>query len=222
MEARNFNFEIIKVTQFRQNCAVIWDKNKNGAILDPGGDKELIENFIEERGIHPVSVILTHGHLDHVGAAPYFKEKYNIPIIGCSIEEKIVLDNLENSCIKYDFPVTKCFYPDQFLREGDKLNIGDLEANILEIPGHSPGHIGFYFKDYNIVFSGDALFEGTIGRTDLLGSNHNQLIESVMNKLFILPEDTRVMPGHGRDTTIRAEKRSNPYFTKEYLNFIKK
>ncbi|OZM57998.1 hypothetical protein CIB95_04665 [Lottiidibacillus patelloidae] len=196
------------------NCYIVWNEgNKNEAlIIDPGGDANKLSQWIESNTIQPIAILLTHTHFDHIGAVDDIRKKYSIPVY-VHKEEEHWLNNPEmNGSAKYPM------IPDLFVNKADKIiagekkmTIGSFTFEVLETPGHSPGSISFYFEEASIVFSGDALFLGSIGRTDLFGGNHQQLLHSIHNKLLPLPEETKVASGHGNLTTIAREMDSNPF-----------
>lgn len=206
-----FNLQIIPVTAFEQNCSVIWDDNKNAAIIDPGGDAQKIIQFVASQGLNVEKILLTHGHLDHIMAVETLKEHFGVQVFGSHQDDKSLFEQLPELCRQYGFPEVPAFLPDHWLNEGDKLNIGDLHFTVRHLPGHSPGHIGFFDFDNKIAFSGDVLFQNSIGRTDLYQGNFDQLIQTIRTKMFDLEDDFIVIPGHGKHTTIGQEKKSNPF-----------
>lgn len=199
---------------FQENTYLIWDNDKNCAIIDPGCSddyerKELTE-FIESEGLKPIKLLNTHCHIDHVLGNKFLAEKYNLGLEMHELDLP-VLNAVPNYGATFGFETGQMLQPSTFLSQGDVVNVGSIELEILFVPGHSPGSICFYHKTTKQVISGDALFYGSIGRTDLPGGNHNQLIEAIKSELLTLPEDVQVHSGHGPSTNIGFEKVHNPF-----------
>lgn len=208
----SLQYRIIPVTGFQQNCSVIWcDETKKAALVDPGGEADKLTSVLEELGLDLHCLLLTHGHLDHVGAVNELKERFSVPVIGPHKEEVFWLDQMSMQCQMFGFPNQGNVDPDQWLEEGDKISLGNQELTVLFTPGHTPGHVVFYNSDSQIVFVGDVLFAGSIGRTDFPKGHHQTLLNSIREKLFSLDDDVKVIPGHGPMTTIGKEKHSNPF-----------
>ncbi|WP_439287224.1 MBL fold metallo-hydrolase [Lonepinella sp. BR2357] len=206
------NIDIIPVTPFQQNCSLIWNDEKKAAIIDPGGDAPKLIKRIEQHGLDLQAILLTHGHLDHVGAAEKLKQHFQVDILGSHSLDKILFDSLPQQSRQFGLFEISAFAPDRWLdTEGEILNIAGFSFEILHLPGHAPGHIGFIEHQEGIAFTGDVLFKQGIGRTDLLGGNHAQLIDTIKQKMFKLPDDMVVLPGHGPHTTIGQEKLNNPF-----------
>ena len=205
------NIEIIPVTAFQQNCSLIWDDEKNAAIIDPGGEAEKLIGRIEELGLNLEAILLTHAHLDHVGAAEQVKQHFGVEIWGSQEEDRFLFDSLPEQSQRFGMPMIHAFLPDRWLHEGETIHAGGGIFEILHLPGHTPGHIGFIEKQKKAAFTGDVLFQGSIGRTDLPGGNYTQLISSIREKLFKLNGDMIVIAGHGPYTTIEHEKTNNPF-----------
>ncbi|THA06446.1 MBL fold metallo-hydrolase [Rodentibacter pneumotropicus] len=207
------NIEIIPVTAFQQNCSLIWDDEKNAAIIDPGGEAEKLIQRIEELELNLKVILLTHAHLDHVGAATQLKDYFNVEIWGSQEEDQFLFESLPKQAEHFGLAHINSFLPDRWLHEGEVINVGDFQFNILHLPGHSPGHIGFIEQEKKAAFTGDVLFQGGIGRTDLPRGNYEQLISSIREKLFKLNDDMIIIAGHGPYTTIQREKLTNPFLT---------
>lgn len=205
------NIEIIPVTAFQQNCSLIWDDEKNAAIIDPGGEAEKLIGRIEELGLNLEAILLTHAHLDHVGAAEQVKQHFGVEIWGPQEEDRFLFDSLPEQSQRFGMPMIHAFLPDRWLHEGETIHAGGGIFEILHLPGHTPGHIGFIEKQKKAAFTGDVLFQGSIGRTDLPGGNYTQLISAIREKLFKLNGDMIVIAGHGPYTTIEHEKTNNPF-----------
>lgn len=205
------NIEIIPVTAFQQNCSLIWDDEKNAAIIDPGGEAEKLIGRIEELGLNLEAILLTHAHLDHVGAAEQVKQHFGVEIWGSQEEDRFLFDSLPEQSQRFGMPMIHAFLPDRWLHEGETIHAGGGIFEILHLPGHTPGHIGFIEKQKKAAFTGDVLFQGSIGRTDLPGGNYTQLISAIREKLFKLNGDMIIIAGHGPYTTIEHEKTNNPF-----------
>jgi len=199
---------------FQENTYVVFDETKEAVIIDPGcyarEEKQELDLFIESEGLAVKSLLNTHCHIDHVLGNQYVIEKYKVPF--CIHQKELpVLQAVKSYASKYGFPLYQEATPDNFLNEGDEVPVGSSKLNVIFLPGHAPGHVGFYESKEKILLSGDVLFNGSVGRTDLPGGNFNTLIESIHQKLFVLPDDVVVYSGHGSTTTIGKEKVSNPF-----------
>ena len=207
------NIAILPVTSFQQNCTFIWNDNDNhGVVIDPGGDFERIKEAIDQSGILVDQILLTHGHLDHVGAAMKLKEYLDVEIIGPHEDDKFLCDSVAETASKYG--IGEGFdnvYPDQWLKEGDTVTIGGAQFDVYHCPGHAPGHVIFYNDDRKFAHVGDVLFRGSVGRTDLPGGDHETLIASIKNKLFPLGDDVNFICGHGPGGNFGEERRTNPF-----------
>jgi glyoxylase-like metal-dependent hydrolase (beta-lactamase superfamily II) len=203
---------VIPVTPYQQNCSlIICEETKRAAIVDPGGEVERLLSAIKNHQVSVDKIILTHGHLDHVGGTVALAEDLNIPIIGPEKEDAFWLNELEAQSKMFGFPVAKSFLPTEWLKEGDIVDVGNIKLNVIHVPGHTPGHVALFDAVSKQIIVGDILFNGAIGRSDFPRGNHAQLISGIKEKLLTLPEETIVFPGHGPTTTIGREKVSNPY-----------
>jgi hydroxyacylglutathione hydrolase len=202
------------VTAIAQNSRVLeCTETKECVIIDPGGEAQKILKVVKDNGLTLKAIWLTHSHLDHCGGVKPILDEFVVPLVAHP-GEQVLRANVVSSAQMFGLPASEwhnCPEPTQHIVGGEKLSFGKLSADVLFTPGHSPGHVSFYFADDSTVISGDALFEGSIGRTDLPGGNHEMLIRSIKEKLLSLPDDTAVLSGHGGDTTIGREKRTNPY-----------
>lgn len=205
-------FHIVPVTPFAQNCSVLWcDVTLKAAVIDAGGDIERILDFVRKQGLTVEKLLLTHGHIDHAGGAAVLAKQLNVDIEGPHQGDAFWLDQLPQQERSFGLPVSDAFAPQRWLVDGDSVTIGAQTLQVIHCPGHTPGHVVFYSPDAKLLIGGDVLFQGSIGRTDFPRGNHQELLDSIHNKLFILPDDTTVVPGHGPFTTLGEEKHSNPF-----------
>ena len=204
-------FTILPVTPYQQNCSLVWDSTGRAALIDPGGEAERLLAEVAQRGLALEKILLTHGHLDHVGAAVALRDALSIPIVGPQHEEQFWLDMLPQQAELFGFPPAHAFTPDQWLEDGDRVNVGNVRFEVLHCPGHTPGHVVFYQPEARLAFVGDVLFKGSIGRTDFPRGNHAALLDAIRDKLFPLGDDVRFVPGHGAMSTFGHERRENPF-----------
>jgi len=203
---------VIPVTPYQQNCSlVICEATQQAAIVDPGGEAERILSAVKNHNVTVTKILLTHGHLDHVGGAETLAAQLNTPIIGPEKEDAFWLDAMQQQCDMFGFPKVDSFLPTQWLTEGDTVTVGNIQLDVLHIPGHTPGHVVLFDAVSKQLIAGDILFSGSVGRSDFPRGNHEQLITGIKQKLLTLPEETVVFPGHGPTTTIGREKVSNPH-----------
>lgn len=207
---------IFQFSLFGINTYVVYDPATNCcAIIDPGmlglQEEKAMTDFICKNNLKVTHVINTHLHLDHAVGNNFLKDSYKVPVLAHKDDEPLG-ERLQQQA--YMFGINEKFNGveiSDYLSDGEIIKIGDGELKVLSVPGHSPGSVALYDKEDGFVIAGDALFKGSIGRTDLPGGSHSQLISSIKDKLLTLPDDTVVYPGHGPATTIGDEKRSNPY-----------
>lgn len=204
-------FEIIPVTPFEQNCSLIWDGAGRAAFIDPGGEADRLLAAAARRHLRVEKLLLTHGHLDHVGAAGELRNRLGIPIEGPQREDGFWLEALPDQAKLFGFAEAQALVPDRWLEDGDLVEVGDLRLDVLHCPGHTPGHVVFHHAAGGIAFVGDVLFHGSIGRSDFPRGNHKLLLASIRGKLWPLGDATRFVPGHGPMSTLGAERLSNPY-----------
>lgn len=203
---------IIPVTPFEQNCTVLFDQDtKEGVIVDPGGDVDVILQVVAENGITLKEIWLTHGHLDHAGGAKELKEKLALDIVGPHEDDRPLLERIEAQAEKYGISGLQNVLPDRWLNDGDRVSFGDHLFEVYHCPGHAPGHVIYYNRDQNFAHVGDVLFSGSVGRTDLPGGNHDQLIASIRDKLLPLGDEVGFICGHGPGGRLGEERRTNPY-----------
>ncbi len=204
---------IIPVTPFQQNCTILFDADdKSAVVVDPGGDVDRILAAIEENGLSVQAIWLTHGHIDHAGGAMDLKDALGVEIVGPHADDAPLLSNLESQAKMFglDGAVRNCA-PDRFLTEGERVSFGGHVFEVLHCPGHAPGHVVYYNRAAGFAHVGDVLFAGSIGRTDLPGGNHDQLIRSIRDKLFPLGDEVGFICGHGPGGRIGDERRTNPF-----------
>ncbi|MES9832070.1 MAG: MBL fold metallo-hydrolase [Candidatus Thiodiazotropha sp. DIVDIV] len=205
-------YKVVPVTPFQQNCSIFWCKNtRSAAIIDPGGDNDLLIDQLEHLKLKPEMILLTHGHLDHAGGAAELSEQLQIPIIGPNREDAFWLENMEQQAEMFGFgDVRKCT-PDKWLDHGDVVKLGDESLEVIHCPGHTPGHVIFFHRESRLAQVGDVLFKGSIGRTDFPRGDHDTLLRSIKERLWPLGDDVRFIPGHGPDSTFGEERQTNPF-----------
>ena len=202
---------IIPVTPFQQNCSLVWnDDTQIGAVVDPGGDVDVILQAIEKSKVTVEKILLTHGHIDHAGGAAELRDRLKVGIEGPHTEDAFLLADLPKKGVEYGYEA-RAFTPDRWLKEGDKVTVGALAFDILECPGHTPGSVVFFNSAHRFCFMGDVLFQGSVGRTDFPRGSHETLIASIRDKLLPLGDDVAFLPGHGPASSIGEERRSNPF-----------
>ena len=202
-------YEMIIVGPLETNCYLVYcEETLECAIVDPGADPEKIILQVSSRKLEPVILINTHGHVDHVGANKDIKEKYDIPLCIHSSDSKM-LGNILATTMGLFLGAKKSPEPDKFIDEGDTIPIGNSHLKVIHTPGHSPGSVSLSGDGF--LLSGDLLFCGGVGRTDLHGGSWRVLEDSIRNRIFTFPDDTIVLPGHGPATTVGQEKMANPF-----------
>ena len=212
-------YQIIPVTPFQQNCTVFWnEETMRGGIVDPGGDLALLDKFIDEQGIQVEKILVTHGHLDHAGAVAHMAQARSIPIIGPHKDDKFWIDGMPDAAAQYGFPEALAFEPDEWLEHSDRVEVAGVTFAVVHCPGHTPGHVVFVQPQDKVAMVGDVIFQGSIGRTDFPKGNHQQLIDSITERLWPLGLDITFIPGHGPTSTFEHEKQTNPFCSDTALN----
>jgi hydroxyacylglutathione hydrolase len=205
---------VIAVTTFQQNCSLIWDPvTLRGAVIDPGGDVDRIQAAIEKQGVTVEKIVLTHGHIDHVGGAADLAEALGAKVEGPHEADRSLIERVADQAAQFGMEGVKPVTPDRWMVEGDQVEIAGRQFDVLHCPGHSPGHLVFFDKELRFAISGDVLFQGSIGRTDLPGGDHETLIKSIREKMLPLGDDVSFLPGHGQASTIGHERQTNPFLT---------
>jgi glyoxylase-like metal-dependent hydrolase (beta-lactamase superfamily II) len=205
-------YQIIPVTPFQQNCTLFWcDETKQAAIVDPGGDVDKLILAIKKNKLNLVKILLTHAHIDHAGGTKALAEHFNIPIEGPHKEDKFWIDLIPEQKMRFGFNDAEPFTPTRWLTQGDIVTFGHIELEVYFCPGHTPGHVVFFHRDSKLAQVGDVLFKGSIGRTDFPRGDHQTLIKSIRENLFLLGNDVHFIPGHGPMSTFGAERLTNPF-----------
>ncbi|WP_210509754.1 MBL fold metallo-hydrolase [Pantoea ananatis] len=206
------NYHIIPVTAFAQNCSVIWcETTRESALVDPGGDADTIRQTLAQLDLKPAQILLTHGHLDHVGAAAELAAFWQVPLVGPQKQDAFWLESLPTQSQMFGLEYCAPLTPDRWLEEGDTVQVGQVTLDVLHCPGHTTGHIVFFDAKGRLLVSGDVIFSGGVGRTDFPQGNHQHLIDAINNKLLPLGDDVTFLPGHGPVSTLGRERLTNPF-----------
>ena len=202
---------ILPVTPLQQNCCLIWcSKTMRGAFVDPGGDLPKLKAAVAQAGVTIEKILLTHGHIDHCGSAGIFAEELGVPIEGPHEDDLFWISRLAEDGARYGV-TGKPFTPSRWLNDSDTVTVGELTMDVRHCPGHTPGHVVFHHAESKLAIVGDVLFQGSIGRTDFPRGNHQQLLDSITQKLWPMGSDTAFVPGHGPMSTFAHERASNPF-----------
>ncbi|WP_308422904.1 MBL fold metallo-hydrolase [Paraliobacillus quinghaiensis] len=207
----NLQIQGLSLGQLGTNCYVIY-KDNQAIIIDPGGDSKILCDWLTKKELIPISILLTHAHFDHIGAVEDIRNHYQIPVYLHQAEEDWMEDPTLNGSGLFPVENVVCRPADYIIPIG-MMEVGSFSFEVKHTPGHSPGGVSFIFADEKIVVSGDCLFENGIGRTDLPGGNHQQLINSIKEQLLTLGDSYKIYPGHGPMTTIEKEKKFNPFIS---------
>jgi len=202
----------VPVTPFAQNCSLVWcDQTQQAAVIDPGGDLDVVLAEVKRLGLQLGQIWLTHAHIDHAGGAGELAQRLGIPIIGPHPGDQFWIDGLPQQSKMFGFPPAQTFTPTRWLADGDSVSVGQCTLAVRHCPGHTPGHVVFHSPQAKRAFVGDVLFAGSIGRTDFPGGSLDQLLSSIRDRLWPMGDDTVFIPGHGPESTFGRERRSNPY-----------
>jgi hydroxyacylglutathione hydrolase len=208
---------IVPVTAVQQNCTLIWcTATMKAAVIDPGGDLPRIKAAIAQAGVTVEKILLTHGHIDHAGEAKPLADDLGVPIEGPNEADRFWLARLDEDGANYGIRGV-VFEPDRWLVEGDTVSVGDLVLDVYETPGHTQGHVIFHHAPSKFAQVGDVLFQGSVGRSDLPGGDHQQLLRTIVEKLWPLGDDTAFIPGHGQPSTFAHERRNNMFVSDRAL-----
>ena len=208
---------IIPVTPLQQNCTLLWcTETMRGAFVDPGGDLDRLKAAMAQAGVTIEKILLTHGHIDHCGSAGILAKELGVPIEGPHEEDRFWIATLEEDGQRYGV-VGKPFEPDRWLVDGDTATVGNLIFNVRHCPGHTPGHVVFHHPESKLALVGDVLFKGSIGRTDFPRGHHQSLLDSIVQRLWPMGDDTAFVPGHGPMSTFGVERATNPFVADRVL-----
>ena len=202
----------VPVTAFQQNCSIVWcDETRDAAVIDPGGDLDVLLAEVEQRGLHLTQILQTHAHIDHAGATGELADNLKLPIVDPHPADQFWIDDLPQQSQMFGFPPARAFTPTRWLHDGDTVSVGHSTLQVRHCPGHTPGHVVFYSPQIKRAFVGDVLFAGSIGRTDFPQGDQDTLIRSITERLWPMGDDTVFIPGHGPESSFGRERRSNPY-----------
>ncbi len=201
---------------FQENTYLIYDDELTAYIIDPGNsnasEDAQLKNFVKEKNLQLKRLLLTHGHIDHILGNKFIYDTYGL-LPEVHRDDLFFIERMEQTAAMYGLNCEASPLPEKFIHEGDQIVLGDYKFQCIHTPGHSPGSISFYNKENKLLIGGDVLFNGSIGRSDLPGGDHELLITTIKQKLFALEDSVRVYCGHGPSTTIGVEKQTNPFLT---------
>lgn len=204
------------VNPLQENSFIVSDESGQCIFIDPGfyfqEEYNEMQEYLKVNELNPVMIANTHCHFDHIMGVEYIRKRFDIPFKVHPDDAFLIVNAVEQGQL-FGFDMNEVKAPDSFFQENEELIFGNTSFRIIHVPGHSPGHVVFYSEDAGILIAGDVLFNGSIGRSDLPGGNYQQLVSNIKNKLFLLPDKTKVYCGHGPETTLGLEKKSNPFLT---------
>lgn len=208
------SIDTLTFNPYQENTYILHDEHRKCIIVDPGmhnpTEENYLKSYIQDNGLSPIALLNTHCHIDHVLGNRYVFEEWGLKP-QFHEDEIPVLISVQNYAPQMGFRYETSPIPEQFLHEGDEISLGTHTLQVIFAPGHSPGHVCYYSADQKFLIGGDVLFKNSIGRTDLPGGDHETLLASIKNKIYTLPADTTVYPGHGPTTDIAFEKQYNPF-----------
>lgn len=205
-------YETVPVTPFQQNCSLVWcDETMEGALIDPGGEVPRLLAEAARLGVTLKQILLTHGHIDHVGGSGALVREQGLPIVGPHEGDRYWIERLRQQSQMFGFAPAEPFEPTRWLHDGDTVAVGRSVLQVRHTPGHTPGHVVFFSPEARRCFVGDVLFAGSIGRTDFPGGDHATLIDAIAQRLWPMGDDVVFIPGHGPESSFGRERRSNPY-----------
>jgi glyoxylase-like metal-dependent hydrolase (beta-lactamase superfamily II) len=203
---------VVPVTPFQQNSSVLrCPLTGRGALVDPGGEPERLLAAARARKVEIETILLTHAHVDHAGAAAALARELGVPIVGPHPGDRFWIESLAEQGRMFGLGPSEPFEPERWLDEGDRAGFGEVELEVRHCPGHTPGHVVFFHREMRVALVGDVLFAGSIGRTDFPGGDYDTLIRSITEKLLPLGDDVAFVPGHGPGSTFGEERRTNPF-----------
>ena len=205
-------YHTVPVTPFQQNASIVWcDETMQAAVIDPGGDLDVLIAEAARLGVTLTQIWLTHAHIDHAGGTAELAARLSLPIVGPHPGDQFWIDGLPQQGVMFGFPRCEVFTPTRWLQDGDTVSVGRCTLSVRHCPGHTPGHVVFHAPEIQRAFVGDVLFAGSIGRTDFPQGDHEQLIDSIRTRLWPMGDETVFIPGHGPESTFGRERRSNPF-----------
>ncbi len=203
---------ILPVTAMQQNCSILeCEQTHRAAVVDPGGDVERIVGALDELGLELERILVTHAHADHAAGVSALQSHFEVPIDGPHAADQKWVQTLPVQGEMMGVQGAAAFEPDRWLEDGDRVQFGQVELEVLHCPGHTPGHVAFFDRVSQVVIAGDLLFQGSIGRSDFPGGDHETLLRSIATKLLTLGDEVVVVPGHGPATSIGRERKANPF-----------
>jgi glyoxylase-like metal-dependent hydrolase (beta-lactamase superfamily II) len=212
---------IIPVTPYQQNCSLVWcAATKRAAFVDPGGEVERLKQAAAQQGVTVEKILLTHGHLDHASGAAKLARELGVKIEGPHEDDLFLLEELGTNARRMGFGDAENCLPDRWLADGDMVTVGEQTFGVRHCPGHTPGHVVIYHEGARLAFVGDVLFRGSIGRTDFPRGNHQQLLDSITDRLWPLGDDITFVPGHGPTSTFGLERKNNPYVSDRAMGSV--
>jgi len=219
MTSSTLDIRVLPVTPFQQNCSLLFDtKTRDGVLVDPGGEAQKLMASAKELNVNVKEIWLTHGHLDHAGGADEIREVLGVPVIGPHKDDQFWMDDIEMHWENYGHKnMGRNVVPDRYLEDGETLSLAGVEFKVAHTPGHTPGHVVIYNQEMKIAFVGDVIFRGSIGRTDFPKGNHQDLLDSITQKLWPLGGDMRFIPGHGPMSTFAQERKDNAFVADDII-----